>query len=193
MRRQLLNLAGAALVFVLSASALFAQEGGGERTGPYDTLGPWKIANTLIFVAILGYFLYKKAPVFFNARSADIQKAIRDATGLKMEADLRYSEMDRKMATLAEEVKKLRDQATAEMEREHERRRQETAEGIRRIQTNVESQIQAFRQSGEAALRSQAANAALELAAQRIQAQAGRALSQESLGEFLHLVRKGSQ
>jgi F0F1-type ATP synthase membrane subunit b/b' len=182
---------GSMLLLLASANAAFAQESEGGVSGPYDTLGPWKIANTIIFVAIIGYFLYKKAPAFFNARSADIQRAIRESTGLKMEADLRYSAMDRKMATLADEVKKLREQAAADMEREHHRRQQETEEGIQRIQANLTAQIQAFRQAGIRSLRNQTAQAAVNLAAQRLQEQAGPRVPDQSLNEFIHLVEKG--
>ncbi|MCU1292163.1 MAG: hypothetical protein JWP08_1013 [Bryobacterales bacterium] len=179
------------LLLLGSTGAVFAQESEGGVSGPSDTLGPWKIANTVIFVAILGYFLYKKAPAFFNARSADIQRAIREATGLKMEADLRYSAMDRKMATLADEVKRLRDQSAADMEREHRRRQQETEDGIRRIQANLAAQIQAFRQAGIRSLRAQTSQAAVDLAARRLQEQAGRNVPEESMQEFIHLVEKG--
>lgn len=175
-----------AFLFLPSVGSLWAQENG-ER-GPFDTLGPLKIANTLIFAALLGYFIYRKAPAFFNARSADIQKAIRDATGLKMEADLRYSAIDRKMATLSEEVKRLRDESAAEMEREYRRRQGETQEGIRRIQANTEAQIEAFRQAGTRSLRDYATDSALDLAAKRIAERAERSLSEGSLHEFTHLV-----
>lgn len=180
------------LVTLATGGVLFAQENatGGEH-GPFDTLGPWKIANTLIFAALVGYFIYKKAPAFFNARSSDILKAIQDATGLKMDADLRYSAVDRQMATLPAEMKKLRDQSAVEMGREHLRRRQETEEAIRRIEANADAQIQAFLQGGIRALRTHATDAALDLAAQRLRERAGESLSEYSLHEFTHLVEKG--
>lgn len=187
MRRVLLS---SLILLSAAGAALAAQETGGER-GPYDTLGPWKIVNTLIFAALVGYFIYKKAPAFFSARSADIQKAIREATGLKMTADLRYSEIDRKMATLAEEVKKMRNQSDAEMALEHQRRQEETAEGVRRIQANADAQIQAFRQAGTRGLRSYATDAALDQAAKRIQERAGPDLSEDSVHEFTKLVERG--
>ncbi len=181
-----------ALVLLSGPAASWAQESGqsGEG-GPFDTLGPWKITNTLIAAAVLGYFLYKKAPEFFNTRSADIQKAIRDATGLKMEADLRYSDIDRKMATISDEVKRLRNQAALEMERERQRRQQETEEAIRRIQANANAQIEAFRQAGTRSVRAYAADAALDLAARRIREQAISAVSEDSLHEFTQLVDRG--
>jgi len=71
----------------------------------------WHLINTALFAIGLGWAIWKMAPSFFNARSADIQRAITEATGLKMQADLRYSEIDRKMATLPDEVKRMKEQS----------------------------------------------------------------------------------
>ena len=82
-----------------------------------DKVGIWKLINSAIFAVLLGWFLWKYAPRFFNARSADIQRAIKEATGLKLDADYRYSEIDRKMALLGEEVQKMREHARMEVPR----------------------------------------------------------------------------
>ena len=105
----------------------------------------WKLINTGLFAIAFGYLLWKSAPRFFNARSADIQRAIKDATGLKMNADLRYSEADRKMATLPDEVKRLRAQAAAEMEREHARIQHDTEQEIQHIRRNIQFESDALR------------------------------------------------
>ncbi len=109
------------IVILLLAGAphALAQETAAQETAALDVVTRWKIINTALFVIGLGWFLWKYGPAFFNARSADIQKAIKDATGLKLEADFRYSEIDRKMATLADEVRRMREQASRELEREH--------------------------------------------------------------------------
>src|SRR5579884_430265 len=60
-----------------------------------DRVGRWKVINTAIFAVLLGWYIAKKAPRFFQARSSDIQRAIQEATGLKLEADYRHSEIDR--------------------------------------------------------------------------------------------------
>jgi F0F1-type ATP synthase membrane subunit b/b' len=99
--------------------------------------------------------------------------------------------MDRKMATLNEEVKRLREEAATEMEREHRRRHQELEEGVHRIQANADAQIQAFRQAGIRSLQGYAAQAALDLAAKRIEEQAAGNLSEDSMQEFIHLVERG--
>src|SRR5581483_7324992 len=110
-----------------------------------DPVTIWKVVNTALFVIGLGWLMWKYGPSFFNTRSASIQKAIQDATGLKIEADFRYSEIDRKMAGLADEVRKIRQQAAIELERDHARFREETRLEIEHIHHNVQADIDAFR------------------------------------------------
>ncbi len=181
-----------ALAFFAGPHGVSAQQkrmvGTDEASG---RVGKWKIINTVLFAAGLGYLIYRSAPGFFNARSADIQKAIQDATGLKMDADFRSSAIDRKMASLSDEVKKLREQSAADMEREHQRVQEDTQQGLRRIENNVNAEIEAFRQRGVRRVRQRAAQAAFELAAQRLQAQAGTGEAEESVQDFIHVVEQG--
>lgn len=162
-----------------------------QETAILDAVTVRKIVNTAIFAILVGWFLWKYAPRFFNARSADIQKAIKDATGLKLEADYRYSEIDRKMASLGEEVKKLREQAQKEWERERERLRQEADSDIEHIHHNVVNEIEAFRVEGSQQLRQYAARLALESAEQRIRHRFAGGEPQELLQNFIHLVERG--
>jgi F0F1-type ATP synthase membrane subunit b/b' len=148
----------------------------------------WKIANFAIFAGGIGYVIFKFAPAFFNARSADIQKAIKDATGLKMEADLRYSETDRRMANLAEEVGRLRAESQAEMDREYARLRAHTAEEIAYIQKSVGVEIEAQRGDGAAKLRVYATEQALAAAEDRLRERFASADQKDLVGDFLRLV-----
>lgn len=152
----------------------------------------WHLINTAIFAAVLGFGIWKLAPAFFNARSADIQKAIREATGLKMQADLRYSEIDRKMATLSEEVKRMREQSRVEMEREHERRRQETTDELEHINRSVGAEIEAFRAEGRNQIKLQTAQLALGLAERRLR-EAASSSNDQSFQDFIYLVERGKQ
>jgi len=150
----------------------------------------WKIANFAIFAGGIGYVVIKFAPAFFNARSADIQKAIKDATGLKMEADLRYSETDRKMANLAEEVGRLRAESQIEMDREYARLRAHTAEEIAYIQNSVGVEIEARRADGADNLRVYATGQALAAAEGRLRERFAKADQQDLVGDFLRLVER---
>lgn len=179
-----------AAVLILGSPHVLAQETA-QETAVLDAVTRWKIINTAIFVIALGYFLWKYAPAFFNARSADIQKAIKDATGLKMEAEFRYSEIDRKMATLAEEVKKMRAEAAVELERDHERFRHEAQIEIGHIQHNVSAEIEAFRQEGIIQIRQHTARLAMERAERRLQERLSSGERDDSVENFIHLVERG--
>ncbi len=150
------------------------------------------LVNTILFAAGFGYLIWKLSPAFFNARSADIQKAIKEATGLKIEADFRYSAIDRKMATLADEVKRLRAEAELEMGREHGRIRHDTELEIARIQGHVDSESEALRNEGTQQIRGRTAQLAFALAERRLRDQLGFLTGSGGfVNDFIHLVEKG--
>jgi F-type H+-transporting ATPase subunit b len=151
----------------------------------------WKIANFAIFAGGIGYVIWKYAPAFFNARSADIQRAIKEATGLKMDADLRYSEIDRKMADLNSEVAKLRAESQAEMEREYERMKAHTREEIAYIERGALSEIDALRGEGADKLRVHATHQALALAEEQLRERLAASDQKDLVADFLKLVARG--
>ena len=181
----------AGLVLFAAAFQAAAQIPNQQETAAMDTVTLWKIANTLIFAAGLAYLIAKYAPAFFNARSSDIQKAIQDATGLKIEAEFRSSEIDRKMAGLAEEVKKLREQYASELQREHDRFRHETGAEIEHIQHNVAAEIEALRLEAMHRVRQHTGRLALEVAEHRLQERAGLDVQDNLVPEFVQLVERG--
>lgn len=178
-------------LILASAGHAWAQETAAQETGALDVITKWKIINFAIFVAGLGWLLWKYAPAFFNARSADIQKAIKDATGLKLDADLRYSEVDRKMATLGEEVKRMREEAARELEHEHNRLRDETQLEIDHIHRNVAAETEAFRQVGIQRVRQRTAQLALESAERQLQERFRSGEPEDLLRDFIRLVEQG--
>ncbi|MFL6451816.1 MAG: hypothetical protein ACJ746_29730 [Bryobacteraceae bacterium] len=186
----------AALLFITWHRPLNAQEEtekqlrseAGENENPD---AKWHLINTAIFAIGLGWAVWKLAPGFFNARSADIQRAIKEATGLKMEADLRYSEIDRRMATLPEEVRRMREQSAIDMDREHRRRQEETDREVRRIDQASAAEIEALRQEAIRSARQRTARRALELAEERLASRVSSSSNDELLSDFIHLVERG--
>lgn len=191
MRRFVLSLAfGCALLFgdVHSANAQSPQE-----YSAIDRLTPLRWANWLIFAAGLGYLIYRYGPPFFNARSADIQKAIQEATGLKLQGDFRRSEADKKMATLPAEIEKIRRQNEESLAHEHERVLRETEAEIEHIHANIAAEISALRLEGAQRLRRHTAESAIALAERRLR---DRLLSEHDnfVPDFLQAVeRDGKQ
>ncbi|MGA7411806.1 MAG: ATP synthase F0 subunit B [Bryobacteraceae bacterium] len=155
-----------------------------------DLLFKW--INFGIFAGGLGYFIVKKGPAFFSARTADIQKAIKDATGLKMEADFRSSEIDRKMATLGAEVQRLRDESKLEMEREHERILRETEAGVKRLQQHFALEVASLQQNARTELRRHTSELAVSMAASRLRDQLTGDDQSRLIGFFADAVQRGN-
>ncbi len=109
-----------------------------------------------------------------------------------MNADLRYSEIDRKMANLSSEVGKLRAEAQAEMEREHARMNAQTREEIAYIQRSTAAEIEALRGEGAEKLRLHATHQALALAEARLRARFATADQQDLFKDFVQLVERGN-
>ena len=177
------------LALFAGAGLLNAQEP--ARPEPTGRNFIWEIANFAIFAGGIGYLLVKFGPAFFNARSADIQQAIQEATGLKLNADLRYSEIDRKMANLAGEVGKLRAEAQQEMEREHQRMMAQTKEEIAYIQRSTGAEIDALRAEGADKLRAHATHEALARAEAHLRERFAKSDQHDQLDEFINLVERG--
>jgi F0F1-type ATP synthase membrane subunit b/b' len=178
-------------LLVVAAVHLGAQPTQAQERTQLDVVTKWKIANTALFAAFLGFLIWKYAPAFFNARSEAIQKAIEEATGLKIEAEFRYSEIDRKMARLPEEIRKLRAQEATERERDHQRFRHETEAGMAHIRHTAQAEIEGYRQEGMRRTRRRTADHALRFAERRIREGLGAHEPQESVEDFLHLVDRG--
>jgi F-type H+-transporting ATPase subunit b len=148
----------------------------------------WKVINSGIFFLLIGFAVIKFAPKFFQARSLDIQKAIKDATGLKIDADFRYSEIDKRMSNLPAEVERMKAEATAEMEREHQRLQRYTAEELEHIQQTTQTEIEFLRAEGAGQVKQHTAQLALALAERRLQSYFAQDDDRNNVREFASLV-----
>lgn len=184
-------LAGLSFAPRLSARKIAAQETPSQKEADLDQEGDlmkWELINTGIFALLLGYGVLTLAPKFFQARSLEIQKAIKDATGLKIEADFRYSEVDKKMSNLSGEVARMKAEAAAEMEREHERMKRETAQELEHLDRNADYEIDFLRAEGAQQVKRHTAQLAFSLAERRLQAHFAQNDSQNNVREFVGLV-----
>lgn len=180
------------LFFTTAMPVVHAQESSSDRNATEEhNEFPWHVINSGIFAALFGYAVWKYSPAFFNARSEDIQKAIKEATGLKMQADFRYSEMDRKIATLPAEVERMRGESKAAMDREEQRRHEELQRELQHIEDSLQAEMEGARAEGRLRIQREAALEALESAEQRLRERAAAGQSEDLLGEFLGLVARG--
>ncbi len=160
------------------ALVLASQEGGHESGAP--SLTGWKWANFALLASGLGYLIAKKAPAFFQDRTAQIRKGIADAAKFKADADARAALIEKKVAELGAEIEALRAGARQESEAEYQRLREETALQFAKIQAQAERDIASAAKAARMELKTEAAELAIGLAEKqllgRITAKAGRGL-----------------
>lgn len=173
------------------ALVLASQEGGHGA----PSMTGWKWANFALLAGGLGYLIAKKAPAFFQDRTAQIQKGIVDAAKLKADADARAALIEKKMAELGAEIEALRAGARKESEAEYQRLREETALQFAKIQVQAERDIASAAKAARMELKIQAADLAIGLAEKqllgRITAQAGRGLVAGFVKDLEHQASAG--
>ena len=108
-----------------------------------------------------------------------------------MDADLRYSEIDRKMAALAEAVKGLRDQNAIEIEQAHQQILRETKQQIQHIRDGTAAEIEALRQESARRAKRQTARLTLLLAEQRLRKQLSETEPEDLFRKFVALLEQG--
>jgi F-type H+-transporting ATPase subunit b len=145
----------------------FAQEKGGESG---DELAVWRWANFAILAAGLAYLMAKNLPPFFSARTSSIRKEIAEAQKLKQESEQRAASILKRVSSLGADLEAFRVQSRAEMEREGERIREQSAAHIHKLNEQAQEEIESAGKTARRELRVYAADLALDLAGQRIRA-----------------------
>jgi len=146
--------------------AKHAEGGHAEEAMPNEIW--WKWANFAILAAGLGYLIGKNAGPFFKSRTQEIQSGIADATRVRVEAEARASEIERRVSNLSAEVAQLRAQSKDEIAREGERVRTETEASMKKMQAQAQAEIASAGKHASHDLKAYSANLALELAEQQL-------------------------
>jgi len=129
-----------------------------------------KIANFLILVGILGYFIGKNAGPFFAARSAGIRKDLDESLRQSQDAQARAAEVERRISNLEADIAALKAESEAEMRAEAELMKQRTAEEVAKIQAHAEQEIASAGKAARMELKRHAAELAVSLAEQKVRA-----------------------
>jgi F-type H+-transporting ATPase subunit b len=187
-----------ALIVMLLAASLHAQERPpsaheqAAETESGDNMLWWKWANFLILAGGLGYLISKNAGAFFRGRTDEIRKGISEAAQMKQEAETKVAEVERRMASLGAEIEKLRADAHEQIEAEGERLRREAEQNARRVQTQAEQEIEFMTKAARQEIRAEAANLALDLAAERARARMRPEIQHRLVDSFVAELRDGA-
>jgi F-type H+-transporting ATPase subunit b len=114
------------------------------------------------------WLLVAKLPRIFRARTATIQKGIKEAQAASAEAQHRLSDIEARLSKLDAEVQEIRRIAEHEAAAEEERIGQAAEQDKERIVAGAQAEIQAIARSARRDLKGYAASLAVDLAARRI-------------------------
>jgi F-type H+-transporting ATPase subunit b len=92
---------------ILATNVFAASEGGGAS--PWDAwMLTWRVANTIVLIGVLIYFLKKPLVNFFSERTAQIQKDLADAKEQREKAERLIADYQQKLAGMEQELEKMR-------------------------------------------------------------------------------------
>ena len=154
----------------------------------------WKWINFAILAGGLGFLMAKTLPKVFAERTSEIQKNITHAQQAKRDAEARAAQMDARLKALGADIETFRKQASAEMQQEGERIRQETTAQIKKVEQQAALEIEAAGKHATRELRQYSAELALRLAEERVRARLDATSESALVDRFVkELGRQGSK
>ncbi len=178
-----LSLVGAVLLFALTVNVAAqsaepapapaegqhgaaSEHAGAEHGGLSGLL--WPVANFIVLVGALYYFLGTPLTGYLDGRSGQIRKDLLDAAELNRTATTQLAEIDRKMKALPAELEALKTRGAQEIAAEEERIASAAAADRARLLTQTRREIEVRLQTAQRELSDHAAELALNLAKQRL-------------------------
>jgi len=127
-----------------------------------------KTVNFIVLFGGLAYFLYKPIRNFLQKRSEEIEQGLKEAGNAQREAELKLQEANARLATLEDEIEKLKKEAEIEGDKERERVIQLAQQEAERIKYFAKQEIEMLMRAGIQDLKQYTAELASALAEERI-------------------------
>jgi len=171
------------LAFVSLASPALASEGeGGGLFFPFF--------NLILLIAVLVYFTRKPIREFFDQRRAGIQDDLQSAAEFRREAEARYAKWQRKLVDLEAELEQIRATSRERAEAERERIVADANAAAERIRSEATAAIEQELRRSREVLSEEAANLAVELAADLLREHVTEADRDRLVTEFIERVER---
>jgi len=164
--------------------------GGSEHADPgaalKDTI--YQGINLLLLLAVLVYFGRRPIREYFAARRDGIQLELSQAAELLSEAEQRNAELQRRLVDLSSEIEGIREQANRRAEDEAERILADARSTADRIRRDAQASVEQELRRAKLALREEAADLALEIAARKLADQVSASDRERLVDEFITRV-----
>ena len=172
-----------AMVVSLFATPAWASGGEGEGGGLlYPTI------NFVLLIAALVYFAGKPVKKFFNDRRGEIQTDLKKSSDLMGEAEAKFATWQRKLADLDQELEAIRETSRQRAESERDHIIADATAAAERIRADATAAIEQELRRSRAVLREEAADLALELAANLLRSQVNDGDRERLVSEFIERI-----
>ena len=155
-----------ALLATLCAGAAEAASGGGDHSPLMEAV--WQGINLVIILGVLVYFGRAPIQAYFASRHATIKNELTEAADLLAQAEQRNSELQRRLVDLNSELEGIREAANARAADEAEKILADARAGAERIRSDAKAAAVQELSRAQTELRREAANIAMDLAAQKL-------------------------
>jgi F-type H+-transporting ATPase subunit b len=176
---------------LLLGSAAPAAASAGEGAGALGDL-VWPVLNLAILLAALVYFGRRPIRDFFEARHGRIREELDSAARALSEAESRYAEWRRRLAALEAELARIRTQARERAEAEREHLLAGAAAATERVRADARAAVDQELRRAREELRREAAELAIELAAETLRARLTAGDHTRLLDEFIETIERGA-
>lgn len=172
-------------LLLASAAPAFAASEEGHGGGLF-----WQTLNVLLLVAVLIYFARKPVLSYLAERRDTIAKNLESSAALLADAERRLAEWNEKAANLDREVASIRDATRRAAEAERDRILADARVTAERIRRSASAVVERELQQAREALRREAADLAVELAARTLREQVNDADRTRLVDEFIGHVER---
>jgi len=166
--RKVVGFATAGFFLLLPVVLWAAEEGHGEHVPSISDL-VFPVINFLLFVFILYRYVIPTVRDALRQRREKITLALEEAKRAKEEAERLRKDYELKLAGLAAEQEKIREQALEAAERERRRIVEEARQMAERVKSEVQQIAQREVEEARRTLRQEAANQAVRIATELVQ------------------------
>jgi F-type H+-transporting ATPase subunit b len=179
----------ALLIALAGASPALASGGGGEGDLARDLL--WPGLNFVLLLAVLVYFARQPIRDFFATRHGRIRGELDSAAQSLSDAEARHAEWQRRLVLLDAEMARIRNEARERAEAERGHILADAAAAAERIRNDARSAVDQELRRAREELRREAAELAVELAAEALRSRVTDADRSRLVDEFIQTIERG--
>jgi F-type H+-transporting ATPase subunit b len=173
-----------------SPEAAAEEKGGSEKHEPSPI---YRWINFAILVGGLGYVLRKPLAQFFAERSGSIKKSLEEGRKALTAAEKQLNAVEQKLQHFEEAMAAFRAAALKEMEGEHQRLRQATAQEAEKMMESVRVQMDVANKQARLELKLYAAEQAVELAGKMVAQRMDDTRQRRLVSQFVERLGTGAK